>query len=67
MKREDMYIGQPVENLGETAVVTGFHPVSGDPILRSLDNRYRWIADPGKCSPYESPRVCHRDGLVSIG
>lgn len=52
MTRDEMYIGQPVENLGETAVVVGFHHVTGDPILRDLDNRYRWVADAANCTPW---------------
>jgi len=64
-------IGQQVINFGVHATVVGFHPVTGDLILKedsTLTHKGcgKWLADPAKCEPASAP-VMHRDGLVAIG
>lgn len=56
-------IGQTVTNFGQKATVIGFHPITGDPILRDAAG-VKWLADATKCTPVETTAVRHKDGLV---
>ena len=66
-----LHVNQTVRNLGILAKVTGFHEITGDPILRPLWNDgKRWLADADKCEPVEDKTTemfCHKDGLVYMG
>ena len=62
----NFYIGQLVKNLGSIeAIVDGFHPVTGDLILKDAGG-FKWIADPEKCEPVITGWM-HRNGLVCLG
>ena len=63
--KHTFYIGQPVKNLGIIeAIVDGFHPVTGDLILKGADGT-KWIADPAKCEP-AAVGWMHKDGLIAL-
>ena len=64
MKKQEMHLGQEVTNLGQHAIVWGFHEITGDPILRDADGN-KWLADAAKCKPCSGWR--HKDGLVELG
>ena len=60
-------VGQTVRNFGILAKVTGFHAITGDPILRPLWNDgTSWVAKAGLCEPVEEhpTGLIHREGLV---
>jgi hypothetical protein len=64
------HLNQTVRNLGVLAKVTGFHAITGDPILRPFWNDgSRWLADAAKCEAVdETPTATyrHKDGLVAL-
>ncbi len=65
-----LHLGQTVRNLGILAKVTGFHEITGDPILRALYNDgTTWLADAAKCEPVggDCEALRHKDGLVCFG
>jgi hypothetical protein len=66
-----LHVNQTVRNLGILAKITGFHEITGDPILRPLWNGgTRWLADADKCEPVECepPEVlCHKRGIITLG
>lgn len=60
-------INQTVRNFGILATITGFHAVTGDPILRPLWNDgTSWIAKAALCEPLEEQHagLIYREGLV---
>jgi len=66
-----LHLNQTVRNFGILAKITGFHEITGDPILRPLWNDgAKWLADAAKCEPVDETTtevLRHKDGLVSIG
>ena len=62
-----LHVNQTVRNLGILAKITGFHEITGDPILRPLWNDgTRWLADANKCEPVETEEyvLVHKDALA---
>lgn len=45
----DITIGTFVKNFGILARVIGFHEITGEPILQSLDFGDKWVANPELC------------------
>jgi len=61
----DFTLGTIVRNLGLTATIVAFHPITDDPILQD-DTGCKWLADAAKCERVET--ACrHKDGLVVFG
>jgi len=62
-----LHVGQTVRNLGVIAKVTGFHGITGDPILRPLWNDgTTWVAKAARCEPLEEQpaALVQKTGLV---
>ena len=72
MKKQDMFLGQPVVNTVANqqvvGVVAGFHATTGDPILRDIyEHGCRWVADAEKCEALTTADLRYKDGIVTFG